>query len=203
MKRDDAVSALLQVIAENREAACREERDRAAAEARAIVKAAHADARKRVRAAVEEASLRPAERLARAEAQHRTRERLEHQRRVKARLQKGWSLLRESLERLWLDPDGRRGWTERAARRAADALPAGEWRIAHPAGWPEEDKRRARKWLGERNVSVSAFHPDALVRAGLRFASDHTVLDATLEGLLADRAAVEARLLFHLGDEAA
>jgi hypothetical protein len=29
------------------------------------------------------------------------------------------------------------------------------------------------------------------------------VLDATLEGLLADRAAVEARLLFHLGDEAA
>jgi hypothetical protein len=203
MKRDDAVSALLRVIAENRDAGCREERDRAAVEARTVVKAAHAEARKRVRAAVEEASLRPAQRLARAEAQHRTRERLEHQRRVKARLQKGWGLLRESLERVWLDPDGRRGWTERAVRRATEALPAGEWRIGHPAGWPEDEKRRARIWLEERNVGVAAFQPDALVRAGLRFASGHTVLDATLEGLLTDRAAVEARLLFHLGDEAA
>lgn len=203
MNRGDAVNALLQVIARNREASCREERDRAAAEARAILKAAHAEARKRVRPAVEEASRRPADRLARAQAQRRTRERLDHQRSVKARLQQAWGLLRESLERLWLDPEGRRGWTERAALRAAEALPPGEWQIVHPAGWPEEEKRRTRQRLLERGVSVAAFTPDALVRAGLRFASAHTVLDATLQGLVADRAAVEARLLFHLGDEAA
>jgi hypothetical protein len=203
MKRDEAVNALLQVIAQNRETSCREERERSAAERRAILEAAYTDARKRVRPAVDEASRRPADRLARAQAQRRTRERLEHQRRVKARLQRAWGLLRESLERLWLDPDGRRGWAERAALRAAEALPPGEWQIAHPAGWPEEEKRRMRQWLRERGVSVTAFAPDTLARAGLRFASAHTVLDATLEGLLADRAAVEARLLFHLGDEAA
>jgi hypothetical protein len=203
MNRDDAVNALLQVIAQNREAGCREERERAAAEAGAILKAAHAEARKRVRPAVEEAARRPADRLARAEAQRRTRERLEQQRRVKARLQKAWELLRESLERLWLDADTRLGWTERAALRATEALPPGEWRVVHPAAWSEDEKRRMRQRLLEHGVSVAAFTPDALVRAGLRFASAHTVLDATLDGLLADRAAVEARLLFHLGDEAA
>jgi hypothetical protein len=202
MNRDEAVNALLQVIAENRDAGCREERLRAGAEAREIVKAAHAEARKRVRPAIEEASRRPAERLARAQARRRTRERLERQRRVKARLERGWSLLRESLERVWLDADGRGGWAERAALRAAAVLPPGEWRISHPAGWPEENEHRLRRWLLERDVKVAAFAPDALVSAGLRFASGHTVLDATLEGLLADRAAIEARLLFHLGGEA-
>ena len=200
MKRDEAVNALVQVIASNCEAACSEERERCSAEARAIVKAAHAEARKRLRPAVEEASRRPADRLARAKARRRTQERLEHQRRVKARLQQGWGLLRESLERLWRDPEGRRGWAERAALRAAAALPSGGWEVVHPAGWPEEDKQRMRRELLEHGVDVAAFRPDALVRAGVRFAAAHAVLDATLEGLLADRAAVEARLLFHLGE---
>lgn len=202
MKRGEAMNALLQVIASNCEASCREERDRAAAEARDLLKAAHAAARARVRPVVEEASLRPAERLARAEAQRRTRERLERQRRVKARLQNGWGLLRQALERLWLDPGARRGWVEGAAERAAAALPPGEWRVVHPSGWPEEEKRRARERLKEHSVKIAAFAPDAQVRAGLRFESGHTVLDATLEGLLADRGAIEARLLFHLGGEA-
>jgi vacuolar-type H+-ATPase subunit E/Vma4 len=202
MRREQAVSALLQVIAENREASCRAERERAAAEARSIIKAAHAEARKRLRPAVEEASRRPAERLARARAQHRTRERLARQQRVKARLEKAWRLLRESLERSWLDPDGRRLWVERAVSRAAGALPSGEWKIVHPADWPDEERIRVRQWLLERSI-VAAFAPDPLVRAGVKLASGHSVLDATLEGLLADRSAVEARLLFHLGDEGA
>jgi len=202
MRREQAVSALLQLIAENREVKCRTERERAAAEARSIIKAAHAEARKRLRPAVEEASRRPAERLARARAQRRTRERLARQQRVKARLEKAWRLLRESLERSWLDPDGRHLWVERSVSRAAGALPPGEWKIVHPADWPDEEKTRVRQRLLERSA-VAAFARDPLVRAGVKFASGHTVFDATMEGLLADRPAVEARLLFHLGDEGA
>jgi hypothetical protein len=202
MIREQAVDALLQVIAGNCEAGCRAERERAAGEARAILESAHAEARKRLRPAVEEASRRPRERLARAQAQRRTRERIAHQRRVRERLEKAWRLLRESLARAWRDPDARRGWVERAAARSAEALRPGEWRVAHPPDWPAEEIERLRRRLLERGVSAATFTPDALVRAGVKLASGYTVLDATLEGLLADRGAVEARLLFHLGEGA-
>jgi hypothetical protein len=200
MKREQAVEALLQVIADKRDASCRAERERAAAEERDILKAAHAGARKRLRPAVEEASRRPRDRLARAEARSRTRQRLLQQRRVTSRLEKAWGLVRESLARSWLDPDARRGWIERAALRAADVLPAGSWSVAHPADWPREERESMRQWLLARGAGAAGFSADPAVTAGVKFASGGTVLDATLEGLLADRPAVEARLLFHLGD---
>jgi hypothetical protein len=200
MKREQAVQELLRVITDKRDASCRRERERAAAEARDILRAAHAEARKRLRPAVEEAARRPRDRLARAEAQRRTRERLARQQRVKARLEKAWRLVRESLERSWLHPGERRGWVERAASRAAEVLPAGSWNVSHPAAWPPEEREGLRQWLLARGVGAAGFSPDPAASAGLRFASGTTVLDATLEGFLADRPAVEARLLFHLGN---
>ncbi len=45
-----------------------------------------------------------------------------------------------------------------------------------------------------------SFVEDPGVRCGLRIAADHNVVDGTLEGLLADRAEIGARLLDLLGD---
>jgi hypothetical protein len=197
VKRDRAVNELLQLIAENREARCRVERERAAAEARAVVRQAHASARARLRTVVEQASSGPRERLARAEAQHRTRERLAHQRRVQARLEQGLRLVRELLERAWLDPTERSGWIERAAQRALEVLPGGRWDVTHAPALPEAERERLRQLLLAKSVRDVEFASAA--GAGVKFASGSAVFDATLEGLLGDRAAIEARLLFHLG----
>jgi hypothetical protein len=152
-----------------------------------------------LRSTVEETSTRPRVRLARAEAQHRTRLRLAHQRRVQARLEQGGRLVRDSLERAWLDPKERSGWVERAALRAVEVLPGGRWNIAHGPAWPEAERERLRQSLLARGVREADFAEPA-IGAGVRFASGNAVFDATLEGLLADRAAIEARLLFHLGE---
>jgi hypothetical protein len=71
--------------------------------------------------------------------------------------------------------------------------------VSHPADWPREERERLRQWLLAHGRGEAGFSPDPAVSAGVRIASGTTVLDATLEGFLADRPAVEARLLFHLG----
>lgn len=203
MNPGDAAAALLKLVADKRKARCDDLRERAASEARAILKQAHADARKRVRAALEEARKRGAERVARAEAQRRTRERLARQHELKALLARGWERVGAALDRSWGNPEERRQWVERSVLRAAEVLPAGHWRIAHPAAWPVEEQERPRQLLEERGLGAVQFTGDTGITAGIKVASGNGVFDATLGGLLSDRAVIEARLLFHLEGVAA
>ena len=74
-------------------------------------------------------------------------------------------------------------------------LPRTAWQVAHPAGWNGGEKRA----LGERIAAATghppAFVPDGRIAAGLRVSAGGIVVDGTQAGLLADRAAVGARLL--------
>lgn len=200
MNREQAAAALLQVIADNREAKCQALREHAASEARAILKQAHAGAREQVRAELEETRKRDREQRARAEAQQRRRERLAREQDLKARLDEGARQVKELLAQSWQDPVERWTWVEGAALRAAAMLPAGRWEIAHPGGWPKPERERLRQLLLERGVGTADFVPDQAIAAGVRLSSGNAVFDVTLSGLLADRTAVEARLLFHVED---
>ena len=200
MNREQAAAALLRVVADNREAKCRALRERAATEVRAVLKQAHSCARERVRAALEEARKRDSEHRARAEAQQRRRERLAREQDLRARLDEGARQVKELLVQSWQAPVERRTWVEGAALRAAAMLPAGRWEIAHPGGWPKAERERLRQLLLERGVGAVDFVPDQTIAAGVRLSSGNAVFDVTLSGLLADRTAVEARLLFHLED---
>lgn len=198
MNPAEAAAALLQIVEDKRKAKCSALREGARNEARAILIQAHVDARKRVRVALEEARKRGGERIARAESRYRTRERLARQRRLKALLELGWARLSAMLVEIWRDPTERWQWLERCALRAATVLPAGQWEIAHPSDWPAQERDRLRQLLQARGVGVAAFIADASIRAGVRMRSGYSVFDATLGGFLADRATIEARLLFHL-----
>ena len=200
MNQELAAAALLQLIADNREAKCRALRERAASEVRAILKQAHAGAREQVLAALEEARKRDSEQRARAEAQRRRRERLAREQNLKARLNEGARRVKELLARWWQDPAERWTWAERGALRAVEVLPTGRWEIAHPGEWPKAERERLRQLLLERGVVMADFVPDPAIAAGVRLSSGNAVFDATLGGLLADRTAVEARLLFHVED---
>jgi len=197
VNHEQAAAALLQLVAENREAKCRALHERAAAEARAILEPAHAQARKRVRTALEEARRRGEERLARAQARHRGRERLAAQRRLKASLELAWRELEGLLARAWQDRAERRRWVEAYAERAVAVLAREDWQVVHPVAWQEAERDELRQFLVTRGVARIDFTPDSGISAGVKFRSGNSVLDATTGGLLGDRTGVEGRLLFH------
>ncbi|MBI3045752.1 MAG: hypothetical protein HYY78_23330 [Betaproteobacteria bacterium] len=201
MNPAQSATALLQLVADNLTTRREALRARAQGEARALLGQAHADARKRVRAALEEARKRGEERIARAKAQRKTRERLARQHRVKGLLEQGWARLNETLLQSWRDPSQRWQWVERSALRATSVVPGGSWMIAHPRDWPVQERERLRALLEAQGASLAGFAADDAVAAGVRMTSGYGVFDATLGGLLADRAAIEARLLFHLEKE--
>jgi hypothetical protein len=117
-------------------------------------------------------------------------------------LVEGWRRLPAALAAAWRDPAGRRRWTETHLGRALAALPRTDWAIAHAPGWTEDERQAAAGWLAAHGGPDLAFAADAALAAGFRVHAGHNTLDATLDGLLADRKAIEGRLLHHLEREA-
>jgi hypothetical protein len=68
--------------------------------------------------------------------------------------------------------------------------PAEAWQVTHAPGWPERERAACHMPHAKLN-----FVCDDTLRAGLRIAAGGNVLDATLAGLLADRAEIGGRLV--------
>jgi len=77
-------------------------------------------------------------------------------------------------------------------------LPRGDWEVRHAPDWPEAERRERTARLAERAETAVAFVADPSIQAGFRVRTGHNTLDATLDGLLAERKAIEGRLLHHL-----
>ena len=75
-------------------------------------------------------------------------------------------------------------------------LPAGRWRIAHAADWPDDE--RARLVRDAAPDAIASCEADPGIAAGLKVVSGGIVLDGTLLGLLIDRSDFETRLLRRL-----
>lgn len=192
------VEALLELVDQYRSTHCARVEEAARVAAETLLRQARAAARERVARALAEERKRAGREVASAEARRRTRERLREQRRRARQLHEAWQLLPDALARRWSERETRGRWTASAARRALEVLAPHDWRIAHPPGWSEAERSQVLKLVSGRLDSPPAFVADENIRAGLRIYAGDTVLDATLEGILADRAAVEARLLYYL-----
>lgn len=202
MNHEQAMAALIRLVDDNRQARCRALLAEGEARARAIRKEAFAAARRHVREALEAQRRHDRMRLARAEAEFRTRQRLARQQRARTLLESGWRALHEALLERWRNASGRRAWVRRSAAQAAATLPREGWEIRHPAEWARAEQDELQRFLVGHGIAAPRFHADSAIKAGLRLAAGHNVLDATLAGLLADRAAIEARMLYHLAGEA-
>lgn len=199
MNLEQRTQALLAVVEEFRSRRCAELLEPADAQAREIVRGALAEARRRVRTAIEEERARMASELGAAEARLATERRLATQRRAMQLLTQAWDRLRAALAARWRAPDVRARWVEAHLSRARKALPADAWTIRCAPDWPASERDAALHWLtapgsspGLRDVRIE---PDTAITAGFRVQAGHNVLDATLDGLLADRAAIEGQLL--------
>lgn len=198
MNAEQQMAALLQVVDEYRAARCRETLAQAQAEADRTITQARAAAARRLRA---ELSAERAQRdglVAAALARLGTARRLQQQRRLVAALAVAWAKLEAELGARWQSHDGREQWVARQLAAARARLPAGEWTIEHPPPWPAKERECAEGWLVEAGIPAVRFVARDNIRAGLRIRCGHNMLDATLVGLLADRAAIEGRLLVRL-----
>lgn len=182
-----ALQALLDMLEAERRAQCGQRLAEARAEAAALREHARAEARTRVREAFAEQRRRRDQREAAARARLATRRRLHAQQHTAALLALALERLPQELRALWAEPDTRRAWAAATLAGARQQLPAGPWLVRHASGLTAEE----RAALGEG----LQFAEEAALDAGLRVEAGPNVIDGTLAGLLADRAAFEARLL--------
>lgn len=192
---------MLKLVEDHELARCREIMARAQREARQQLREAHAAARLRMyRHAQELKHLRNRER-GRAEAELATARRQHRQRGDLALLDAGWAKLRKALMARWQVPAERRRWVENLARQALARLPRGPWAVACPAAWDRAEREALAKQLASVLGAAPEWIEDRNVAVGLRFCVGGACLDGTLDGLLADRAAVEATMLAELREQ--
>jgi len=201
---ESALAALLEYIADERERQREAILGTARGDADAIVRDALAQARGRVREAIERARRERRERLQAARAASATRLRERRQEITRTRLDEAWSILERTLADRWAHAAGRREWLTGALAVAARHLPAGTWRLAHPADLDPGEARAAFAAVSEDrpDVEIECVQEDAL-DGGIRIHVANAVLDVTMQALLAERARVEGLLLGALAQQGA
>jgi hypothetical protein len=200
MNLEHRTRALLDLVEQFRARRHAELIEPARAEARETIRIALAESRRRVLTAIAEERKRYATEVGAVEASLATDRRLASQRHSVRLLGAAWHTLRERLVARWDNAETRAQWVTAHLDRALKAVPHREagWQIEHHAAWREDERMHARERLRVEGVTPVQFETTAGIAAGFRVISGHNVLDATLEGLIADRTQLEGRLLHHL-----
>jgi hypothetical protein len=198
MSLEKRTQALLELIADDRRRGCGTAVDAGHREAGEIAGNAWAQARRRLRETLAAERSRLRERLGAAEA-HLENERRQHdQRRSAALLAAAWNALPAALEARWADGEARRRWVSHIAEAALRQLPGGDWSVAHAPGLESAEREALAARLAGAGDDPPTIAPDEALRAGLKLRSGANLVDGSLEGLLDERTAIEARLLDRL-----
>lgn len=198
MSVERQVRALLGVAEDYRARHCSALLDAADARSRRILEHAHAAARSRLREALSDQRERLDASIAEAETELVTQHRVSTQKRLAAALQASLPLLKQAMHERWRSLSARALWVEQHLKVAGAVLPPTGWTIAHPPDWSQEEREEVRHRLLAQGIENPRFESDATLSAGIRVACGLNLLDASLDGLLADRALIEGRLLHFL-----
>ena len=154
------------------------------------------EARERLHQAVERERSRANLRLRTAIAELHTKRRAVEQRYAQALLQASWNLLADGLRKRWLNMEGRRAWIYRCALTAIQNLPATEWTVKHPLDCDSASLDYLQAQIAKESSAITLIlQATGDIEAGLIIISGDTHLDISLQGLLRDKKAVEARIL--------
>jgi F0F1-type ATP synthase membrane subunit b/b' len=177
-------------------------REAAEREAQATVARARKTARGRLQQAIRQIRREGERRLIQARAQLETQARAAQQQEAAHAVTNAMPLLHKAMAARWKDTEARQRWVESVAKLCAIRLRPGQWTITHPADWSVSDQKAFTRLLGG-NIKVELiFKADKKLIAGLKVASNQAVLDATLEGLLADERTIEGLVLQALDEGA-
>jgi len=190
--------ALLDLVESDRAQQCGQMLGDAKARADALLAQAHADARSRMRQAFDDQRQRRREQIAAAQARLATQRRLHEQQRTAALLRLAWDQLPSELLALWQQAASRAAWVAHVLASARTRMPRGSWRLGHAPAWPADEQQALAQALTAGSGAAPVFEADATITAGLKVLANGNAIDGTLAGLLADRPAIEARLLRQL-----
>ena len=192
---EQRTAALLALVEDFRSRRCAELLDPAREQARALLRNARAAGRQRVHTTIAEARQRLAGEVGAAQARLATERRLVLQRRAVLVLQQAWAALREALRARWRDGNARRQWLDAHLARALRVLPREQWQVEFAAGWPPEERESLAARIAAAGVALATWQAREDIDGGVRIRAGNNVVDATIDGLLADRALLEGSLL--------
>lgn len=192
------MQALLTLLEEDRRRQCDALIADAQARATSVLEQAQRDVRVRMRAAFAAERQRLDQQLKEAAARLQTEQRLREQERRAQLLRLAWDMLPAALLQRWQDPDRRSKWVAQAIDSAQRLLPHDSWTLSVAPGWPAAEREQVLRSVASRLGAMPGCSETAQLQAGLLIVAGGSRLDATLAGLLADRAAIEARLLDYL-----
>jgi hypothetical protein len=195
MKVEAREKALLQLVEEHRDRECRRIRENARRRADAMLKQSFEKQRLALHQRVSAERSRAHTLIEAARAERATRERRLGEQRDEAVLAAVWPALRAALLARWQEPGQRQDWVLGALECAVELLPRGDWLVRHAPDLSEDELVRWFQVTSERIGQAPRFLTDPSIGAGLIIACHGAVLDASLEGLLADRHRLEARAL--------
>ena len=202
MSTERQVRALLKVAEDFQSEHCMALLETADSKSRRIIQHAHAVARSRLREVLSDQRERLDLAIAEAETELVTQHRVSAQSRLTAALALSLPGLRQALHKRWESPLERSRWVGQHLDVARAVLPSAGWTVVHPPEWPQEEREEVRRRLQAHGIEPLGFESDATLAAGIRVACGPNILDASLDGLLADRALIEGRLLHYLESEA-
>jgi hypothetical protein len=160
-----------------------------------LIGQAHREARRRVHRVVSEERGRIQAQVRAAESELATLRRMREQRTALTLIETAWKSLRPALEGRWADAAGRAAWMRAVVAQGRAHLPHGAWVASHPPGLAPAEQETLRALVLEASGHEPALTAVPALRAGLLLRSGHAVLDGSVDGLLANREWVEARLL--------
>ncbi len=192
---DVQVEALLGLVRQRREQRTSEIRWKSAAHVREILRTARTEARASLHQAVARERARMAQGLRQAQARAELETRQRSQRETLTLLQHMWERIGAALESRWRAQHERGAWIIAALQQAAQLLSGQAWNIEHAEGVTPEEQQRADAQARAGGAGDVEWHLERQPRAGLRVRTSGACLDATIEGLLADRQGVEALFL--------
>lgn len=189
-------NALLRYIAQVRDRRLEEIRAQSARERGTVLATARARSRAEVRRALREARADADARVALARAGAQARLRQARHARMSAAVAAVWPHIEAAVRRRWDEPEARRAWIAMALGEAARHLPGGAWHIEVPVALAPDDAADALRALVERRPdAVPQLAADPGLEAGLRVHCGEARLDASVAGLLRDRARVQGQWL--------
>jgi len=187
--------ALIDRVQRSTQARCERAAEQSHRQSNEMLAQARTEARQRLRRAVREERSRGQQALIQAQAQADLEQRQHEQGQLQQLLKAMWQELPERLAARWQDPAQQRAWIETALEAAAPLLPGRPWtlELASVLDEPVRTALEARaRQLGAVQVS---WVQDGAMGPGVRIRSGGACVSATVAGLLARRADIEADFL--------
>jgi vacuolar-type H+-ATPase subunit H len=192
---DAQVQRLLDIVESWRKQQCDVLVERARQESRRVIRQAYQSARRNVHEDILVTRRQIGDTLAAARARQHTLMMQQRHAAASSFLDLCWGALADQLQARWQQPEARRAWVAKIVSTATALVPARTWLIEHPGDWPDAEQEALCAQVKTGAAGEIRFRADPGMTAGIRISTDGAIIDGSLQGLMADRNAIDSLTL--------